>query len=141
MSFSADRREFLQYIVLLLLGAASCTPEKAPRKRVVSLSIASIPRGLTPYPMYGIALRRDREGLAACSLFCTHQSCMLKPVNDGDLLFECPCHGSRFSQDGKPQLGPATKALSFYKLTRTAPNLLKVHLNETVSSDWRLSYP
>lgn len=46
---------------------------------------------------------------------CTHQGC---PVSDVTDTINCTCHGSRFSiQDGSPQGGPATSALTAVALT------------------------
>jgi Rieske Fe-S protein len=41
---------------------------------------------------------------------CTHQSCQVNEVADGQII--CPCHGSRYSiEDGSVQGGPAPEPL------------------------------
>jgi len=61
-----------------------------------------------------------REGgrLAAISTTCTHLGCI---VGLSDTGFACPCHGSRFDQDGTVTGGPAPRALPWYKVS-LAPN-------------------
>ena len=44
-------------------------------------------------------------------LLCPHMKCHLV-FNSYDKTWDCPCHGSRFSLDGKLIKGPATKALT-----------------------------
>ena len=46
------------------------------------------------------------SGLQALSLTCPHLGCELEATADG---FACPCHGSRFTADGKLQHGPASR--------------------------------
>ena len=53
----------------------------------------------------------------ALSLSCTHLGCTLDEDGNG---FSCPCHGSRFDQDGKVMAGPADRDLPW----------LQVELNE-----------
>jgi len=65
-----------------------------------------------------ICVLRDGTKLAAVSTTCTHLGCI---VGLSDTGFACPCHGSRFDQDGNVTGGPAPKPLPWYQVT-LAPN-------------------
>lgn len=54
---------------------------------------------------------KDREGkLHIVDTTCTHLGCELQ-WNDGELSWDCPCHGSRYDIDGNPLHGPTLKPL------------------------------
>jgi len=53
-----------------------------------------------------------REGrLFALEARCTHLGCTTRWIPESD-VFQCPCHGSRFSPEGAALNGPATQPLS-----------------------------
>lgn len=65
-----------------------------------------------------VCIVREGSRLAAISTTCTHLGCIVAIADTG---FACPCHGSRYDQDGNVTGGPAPKALPWFKLT-LAPN-------------------
>jgi len=65
-----------------------------------------------------ICVVREGNKLAALSTTCTHLGCIVGLADTG---FACPCHGSRFDQDGAVIGGPAPKGLPWYQVT-LAPN-------------------
>lgn len=65
-----------------------------------------------------ICVVREGNKLAAISTTCTHLGCIIGLSETG---FACPCHGSRFDQDGNVTGGPAPRPLPWYKVT-LAPN-------------------
>jgi Rieske Fe-S protein len=62
--------------------------------------------------------RDDRGGLHALSPVCTHLACDVA-WNAAEKTWDCPCHGSRFSAEGKVINGPAVSDLE----PRTIPTL------------------
>jgi cytochrome b6-f complex iron-sulfur subunit len=60
-----------------------------------------------------IVMRRAGTEIAAVSLRCTHQGCIVSWKQDAS-EFRCPCHGSRFSATGAVVQGPAAQPLAVY---------------------------
>jgi len=59
-----------------------------------------------------IAIYKDIDGgIHALSPTCTHVGCEVK-WNNAELTWDCPCHGARYSYDGRVLNGPAIKNLS-----------------------------
>jgi glycine/D-amino acid oxidase-like deaminating enzyme/nitrite reductase/ring-hydroxylating ferredoxin subunit len=62
-----------------------------------------------------IAAYRDEQGqIHAVSATCTHLGCIVN-WNSAEKSWDCPCHGGRFSCDGKVLHGPPVKNLKRYK--------------------------
>jgi Rieske Fe-S protein len=58
-----------------------------------------------------IALYRDEGGsLHAMSSVCPHRGCDVH-WNGGERVWDCPCHGSRFTPEGAVLRGPAMQPL------------------------------
>lgn len=63
-----------------------------------------------------LALYKDEQGeLHALSPVCTHMKCSVA-WNNAEQSWDCPCHGSRFSYDGKVLTGPADHDLEKVEL-------------------------
>jgi Rieske Fe-S protein len=59
-----------------------------------------------------VAAYRDEHGrLHAVSGRCTHLGCLVA-WNTAERTWDCPCHGSRFTHDGKVIQGPAVDDLA-----------------------------
>ncbi len=75
------------------------------------------------------------EGFYAISSVCTHLGCNVKRSTTG---FDCPCHGSRFDENGRVIRGPAPEPLTWFALTLSARGDIVVDLDRAVSPDFRL---
>lgn len=62
------------------------------------------------------AYRDDKDRLHLVDSECTHLKCIVKWNND-EKSWDCPCHGSRFSVEGKVLNGPANKDLPYHMET------------------------
>lgn len=65
-----------------------------------------------------VCIVREGNRMAAISTTCTHLGCIIGLSDTG---FACPCHGSRFDQDGNVTGGPAPRPLPWFKISM-APN-------------------
>ena len=83
--------------------------------------IADIPVGQGGVLTHGrqkLAVWKDMNGKPhALSSSCTHLGCTVT-WNNAERTWDCPCHGSMFSADGRVIHGPAVKPLT----TRTLPS-------------------
>jgi len=58
-----------------------------------------------------VAAYRDMEGkVTMLSPVCTHMGCIVR-WNNADKMWDCPCHGSRFTPEGSVHSGPAETPL------------------------------
>lgn len=58
-----------------------------------------------------LAVSKDLSGeLQICSAICPHMGCVVH-WNDTEMSWDCPCHGSRFTNRGKVIEGPSLKNL------------------------------
>ena len=60
---------------------------------------------------YGGYLVKTADKVIAFAINCSHLGCSIA-INEKARSFDCPCHGSRFSLDGKVIHGPAVAPLS-----------------------------
>lgn len=87
---------------------------------------------LTNYPIGSRTVRSDipaviynRDGkISAHSLICTHLGCT---IAENGAEFECPCHGSRFDENGAVRAGPAQQPLKNLRVEILEDNTLKLY--------------
>jgi len=82
-------------------------------------SLVEVAKGegkVVKYEGESIALYRDERGtLHAVNPVCTHARCIVQ-WNTSEKSWDCPCHGGRFTADGKVITGPASKDLEIVEL-------------------------
>jgi glycine/D-amino acid oxidase-like deaminating enzyme/nitrite reductase/ring-hydroxylating ferredoxin subunit len=71
---------------------------------------AVIRRGLSKIAVY----KSENGKVSECSAICTHLQCVVH-WNPAEKSWDCPCHGSRFSPEGKVLMGPAIDDLGSVK--------------------------
>ncbi len=72
-------------------------------------------------------------GLLAISTKCTHLGCTTN-YNNVTQTFNCPCHSSKFTQNGEVMAPPATRALDYYKM-EIKNNRVLVDLSTPIKRD------
>jgi Rieske Fe-S protein len=86
-------------------------------------SIDEIPPGQGAILRSGLhkiaAYREPGGGLVECSATCPHLGCIVG-WNAGEKTWDCPCHGSRFTPEGRVLNGPAISDLQQVKVLETA---------------------
>lgn len=101
-----------------------------PLKRVKIGLPDMFPEGHKFFPDLRVFIFKDKEKMYSMSSVCTHLGCNVKvvPFSEPKMVkignkeikeafeFICPCHGSKFYQDGTPYTGPAPTPLPRYLL-------------------------
>ena len=125
-----DRRDFIKAMAAttLALGIGGAVVECSrflkpnvlyePSKVFKVGEVSSFPIGSrTVIEGRGIEIVRERDGIHAISLVCTHLGCLIRPVeNDSECGYACPCHGSTFTMAGEVRGGPAPRDLPWYEI-------------------------
>ena len=76
-------------------------------------------------------LLRDERGFQAISGVCTHLGCIVAH-NEGE-GFACPCHGSRFNEEGAVTGGPAPAGLPWLEISLAPDGQLQVNAESQVN--------
>jgi menaquinol-cytochrome c reductase iron-sulfur subunit len=112
------------------------------------------PDGLKFLPEQRLFVFREGRTFHAISAVCTHLGCTVRAEAlpqpqtmqvDGHPLrvthrFNCPCHGSKYTGDGKNVSGPAPRPLAWYHLSVSPDDgQLVVNLAREVGRDFRLT--
>lgn len=83
-----------------------------------------------------VLVRADARGLSAMSFVCTHLGCTVTRDPAGGFI--CPCHGSRYKDDGAVVAGPAPRRLRALAIAADPSGWLLVDAGQEVSPESRL---
>jgi nitrite reductase/ring-hydroxylating ferredoxin subunit len=144
---TGGRREFL-FVGGVAVGLATAGFVVSTVRYLVPTVLYEPPARFTigpsgSFPAGSVTFLEDRrlflfngpDGFFTVSSVCTHLGCNVKRVASG---FECPCHGSRFDENGRVLQGPAPTPLSWYSLSLSPRGELIVDLERRVGPDFRL---
>lgn len=77
----------------------------------------------------GVFIFANDDGLHAISSVCTHLGCIVAITETG---FQCPCHGSRYNENGKVIGGPAPRNLAWLEISQNVDGSLEVDTSKEV---------
>jgi len=83
----------------------------------------------------GVFIFSTDEGLHAISSVCTHLGCIVAISDTG---FQCPCHGSKYDENGKVIGGPAPRNLAWLEISRSVDGSLMVDTSSAVPAGTKL---
>ncbi len=113
------RRKILSWLGTWLLGICAIFFGSMLKSRMKFLVTQTslrrlpldLPQGISFH--HGIIVNRRSNKYFVISAHCTHLGCTIDTMKEGELL--CPCHGSRYSLDGKVVSGPARRNLKLLR--------------------------
>lgn len=160
-----SRRRFLSYIgggfifgsLLLQVIATlrSLFPKvlyESPKRFKIGLP-SDFPEGVRFLAEHRLFVIRNNNNFHCISAICTHLGCTVNLVqysppkqydsSSGKMIseafeFHCPCHGSKYRENGNVYAGPAPLPLPWYKLYLATDGQIMVDTNVTVNHDFRL---
>jgi len=78
------------------------------------------------YPV--IINRGPNNTFHALNSRCTHEGCVVGPLDSSDNRMTCPCHGSMFAIDGRRVAGPASGTLARFTVKFDGQERLEVQI-------------
>lgn len=119
-----QRRSFLKILAATPLVACGSSGKAADFGVVAAGTVGETSVGKLVVVAHAPAiLARDKDGLYAMTITCTHEGCDVTP--SGAALL-CACHGSLFDANGNVQKGPAQSPLVHFKVLLDAAGNISV---------------
>jgi cytochrome b6-f complex iron-sulfur subunit len=146
LATEATRRDFFNEVTLAALGIATLgaaavtyqylSPnvlfEPSPTFRAGSPDLFPV-NSVTYIQDQQVYIVRTNEGFYAVSAICTHLGCITQWKPEADQI-QCPCHGSKFTTDGRKIEGPAPRPLPHFAISLMADGELLVDKLQATTS-------
>jgi nitrite reductase/ring-hydroxylating ferredoxin subunit len=145
LSAAGPRRSFIKLGVASLAGAGLGTAVfgfefLSPNVLYEASPVVNVgkpewyaPGSVTLHPDTGVYVMHGVQGFYALGAVCTHLGC-LTVWNPERKIIVCPCHGSKFSVDGKKIEGPAPHPLPWLKVWLSEDGDLMVDRSTTLAA-------
>lgn len=132
----------LAFVVQAVAAARAFVPNVLyePLRRFKLRKPADYPPGVTFDADRRLFVVREDESFHVISAVCTHLGCTVQWKSD-QKRFDCPCHGSRFKDDGTVIGGPAPRPLACYAVAVSPDGYLEVNSADEVARDFRFTPP
>jgi cytochrome b6-f complex iron-sulfur subunit len=141
------RRQFLNKLAVGTASSAGLVAIAATVSEILppdtrSYSIARIGH-IEDYPLNEftyipdkkIYIFRNRQNIRVISAICTHLGCT---INNSEMEFHCPCHGSRYDAQGVSIMGPASRPLDRLKVEVNKDGEISVNFEQKTNQDFKL---
>jgi Rieske Fe-S protein len=147
-----DRRRFLRllgkgsvalaFLIQIAAAARAFVPNVLyePSRRFKLRKPKDYPPGVTFNADRRLFVLRDEDDFHVISGVCTHLGCTVQWRQD-ERRFDCPCHGSRFREDGTVISGPAPRPLEWYAVALSPDGYLEIDTAEQVARGFRFTPP
>ena len=132
-----SRRDFLKLFTKVTFGLAgllglgglirflSYKPDPGPPSEFdLGEAMYFLPNSRTIRADIPAAIYNKAGEYSALSLTCTHLGCTVEEDGEG---FKCPCHGSRYNQDGLVLQGPAKQPLRKLRVEEMEDKTLRLY--------------
>jgi cytochrome b6-f complex iron-sulfur subunit len=121
---------------ILRMPMPGVLPGKSSTVKVGTPGDFPVSSELVRVPGQNLYVGHDADGYWAMSAICTHLGCVVSVTPEG---FACPCHGSKFSPQGKVLRGPAPSPLTWYEIGLAPDGQLVVDLKRSVPAGIKYS--
>lgn len=111
--FFKSGKIFLKELIGGLKNYYQTNPEETGNESLMSIETGKAKIIQLEGKKYGVFHEQEGE-YHFVSAECTHLKCTVK-WNDDEKSWDCPCHGSRFTHEGKVLNGPANADLHYHK--------------------------
>jgi len=132
----------LAFLIQIAAAARAFVPNVLyePSRRFKLRKPKDYPPGVTFNADRRLFVVRDEDDFHVITGVCTHLGCTVQWRQDVR-RFDCPCHGSRFREDGTVISGPAPRPLEWYAVALSPDGYLEVDTAEQVARGFRFTPP